>query len=397
MDQTFDNQEINNDLYQEDFNNMSFDSTSPVFGDAQSETTDANISTTSSTTLTSSLVWEHFDKNPAHALGYNVCKKCTIKYKLTTGISTLRKHLKDHHQMQVPARIQRTIARIEPFYEQEQMEHTKYLIRWLICDLQPFTTVDNPYFRAFVSHFCPRYTIPERHQVKDFIIDGFNNRRTKIASELHQIEGQYSLTADMWTSMNQDAFLGITIHYINSNWNLCNFLLDIIPFTTRHTGENIAREIIRVLDEFNISGKIIALTTDNESAMVVCGRKLAESLDSQLSLMTFSHYHCAAHVLNLGVKQGLELVGNSVNKIRKLMSKIKISTLLCDQLRRFCALKQIHDYKPVLDVETRWNSTYYMLKRFEQLEPALVLLSADNNSIKDLYPNDGDRVIIKVN
>ena len=99
----------------------------------------------------------------------------------------------------------------------------------------------------------------------------------------------------------------------------------------------------------------------------------------------------------MGVKQGLELVSDSVNKVCELMSKIKISTLLCDQLRGFCTLKHIHNYKPVLDVETRWNSTYYMLKRMEQLEPALVLLAADNNNIKNLYPNEGDWIIIKVN
>jgi hypothetical protein len=87
--------------------------------------------------------------------------------------------------------------------------------------------------------------------------------------------------------------------------------------------------------------------------MVVCGREIANALNTELSLMNFSHYRCAAHVLNLGVKQGLELVSDSINKVRELMSKIKISTLLCDQLRGFCTLKHIHDYKPVLDVETR--------------------------------------------
>ena len=144
-------------------------------------------------------------------------KKIFYRDKLTTGTTTLHKHLKDQHQIDIPVRSvkkQRTITEIEPFDEQKQMEHTKYLVQWLICDLQPFTTVDNSYFRAFVSHFCPRYTMPERHQVKDLIIGGFNSRRTKIANELHQIEGQYSLMADMWTSMNRDAFLGITIHYI---------------------------------------------------------------------------------------------------------------------------------------------------------------------------------------
>lgn len=36
--------------------------------------------------------------------------------------------------------------------------------------------------------------------------------------------------------------------------------------------------------------------------------------------------------LNLGTKQGLQLVGNSVNKVRELMIKIKNPTFLCDQL-----------------------------------------------------------------
>jgi len=384
-EQTFNDQDL--------YNDASFNySISQIFSDAQSENVD-----TQSTSL--SLVWEYFDKEPFDAPVHNVCKTCSFKYKLTTGISTLRKHLKDNHQIVVPTRNTRKqtpITEVKPFNQQEQAEHTEYLIRWLICDLQPFTTVDNVYFREFIKHFCPQYTIPRRQQVKDLIMSAFINRRTKIASEL-QIEGQCSLTADIWTSINQDAYLGITIHYIDSNWNLRNFLLDIIPFTTRHTGENIANEIITILNEFNILDKVIALTTDNESAMVVCGRKLAESLGSQLSLVTFSHYRCAGHILNLGVKQGLELIGDPINKVHELMNKIKNSTLLYNQLCNFCELKNIYNYKPVLDVVTRWNSTYHMLKRLEELKPALVLLAADNDNIKSLYPNEDYWVAIRVN
>ena len=112
--------------------------------------------------------------------------------------------------------------------------------------------------------------------------------------------------------------MGLTVHYVDSDWNLCNFLLDIVPFAIRHTGVNIAQEIIRVLEEFNISTKIIALTTDNDSAMLVCGREIADAFDDEISLMNFSHYRCAAHVLNLGVKKGLEAVNSSIAKARKL-------------------------------------------------------------------------------
>jgi hypothetical protein len=129
--------------------------------------------------------------------------------------------------------------------------------------------------------------------------------------------------------------------------------------------------------------------------MLVCGREIANALDTELSSKTFSHYRCAAHVLNLGVRQGLELVNNSVDKVRELVIKIKDSTRLCDELRNLCDLKRINYLKPILDVKTHWNSTYYMLKRLEQIKPALVLLSADNRSIRDLYPSENDWIIIK--
>ena len=191
--------------------------------------------------------------------------------------------------------------------------------------------------------------------------------------------------------------MGLTVHYIDSNWSLCNFLLDIIPFAIKHSGVNIAQEIMRVLGEFNISSKIIALTTDNDSAMLACGKEIAAAFDNGVSSMNFSHYRCAAHVLNLGVKKGLKAVNNSVTKARKVTSIIKNSTSLCDSLRAFCSLKNIKYLKPILDVETRWNSTYYMLERFIELEPALVLLAADNRSISTLYPDDNDWSSIKVN
>ena len=131
----------------------------------------------------------------------------------------------------------------------------------------------------------------------------------------------------MWTfTFYQDAFLGLTIHYINSNWHLQNFLLNIIPFSISHSGVNIAQSIINVLDEFNIKDKIIALTTDNEVAMLVCERKIASNLNLAFSTIIFSHYRYIAHVLNLEVKHRMKLVHESIIKACKLMIKIKNST-----------------------------------------------------------------------
>ena len=200
----------------------------------------------------------------------------------------------------------------------------------------------------------PRYIVPNRHQVKDMVISHFEVRRSRIINNIKCIPGKVSLTSDMWTStLTTEAFLGLSIHYVDDKWILRHFLLDIIPFKTRHTGVNIAEHIMTVLNEFELTNKTLALITDNESAMVVCGREIANQIQQDFDSLTFRHYRCSAHILNLGAKQGLELVDEEIIRIRELMSKLKNSTLMCNALRNLCQIKYIQFWNPVRDVETR--------------------------------------------
>jgi hypothetical protein len=115
---------------------------------------------------TGSSVWAYYDKNPPGAQGFNVCKKCSSRYKLSTSVTTLRNHL-EKHQIKIPIKkLKVNVKKKDLFDKEEQKEHDNHLVQWLICDLQPFTIVDNNYFRKFVNFFCPRYIIPDRHKIK---------------------------------------------------------------------------------------------------------------------------------------------------------------------------------------------------------------------------------------
>ena len=220
------------------------------------------------------------------------------------------------------------------------------------------------------------------------MVNYFNEKRINIQEDLNAIPGKLSLTADMWTSTcNNDAFLGLTIHYVDNNWNLRNFLLDIISFTIRHTGINIANAIKSVLTEFNLLEKTLALTTDNESAMIVCGRIIAEELTQELDNQAFQHYRCSAHILNLAVQQEIKIIDGEVVKIRELMKKIKYSTQRCDRLRELCSIENLTYYKPQLDVETRWNSTYYMIIKFQKMLCPIEMLAATDRDIRRFVPD----------
>ena len=130
-------------------------------------------------------------------------------------------------------------------------------------------------------------------------------------------------------------------------------IFNIIPFKSRHTGINIANAISNVLEEFNLTNKTLALTTDNESAMVVCERQLKEELEQALDYLSFRHYHYSAHILNLAVKQGMEIIDKDIRIIRTLMIKIKNSVLLCDDLRELCVVEKLEYLRPEIDIKIR--------------------------------------------
>ena len=350
---------------------------------------------------TSSL-WNYIDYETKDHPGIPVCKKCNEVFSKKSGNSTLERHLSNKHGIVIPkVRSNQTVLNFKcttPWPIKEKSERDHSVVIWIIDNQQPFNVVENKKFIEMMNVFDPRYRVPDRHQIKEMTILEFNKRRSNIKYDLNKIPGKVSFTADMWTStMSSESYLGLTIHYINQDWDLQRFLLDIVPFKTRHTGVNIANAISNVLEEFNLINKTLALTTDNESAMVVCGRQLKEEFERALDNLSFRHYRCSAHILNLAVKQGMEIIDKDIRIIRIMMIKIKNSVLLCDDLRELCTVEKLEYLRPEIDIETRWNSTYYMLHKFQRMETALRMLAIRHENLYNLMPDITTCSKIKVN
>ncbi len=107
------------------------------------------------------------------------------------------------------------------------------------------------------------------------------------------------------------------------------------------------------MKEFNINDRVISLTTDNRSNIVTCDRDLTIELDREFLNLSFKHYRCAAHIINLAVKAGLKCVDSAIIKLRQLVIKVRNSPKLLDDLRTICSVKQKQFIMPVQDVETR--------------------------------------------
>ena len=102
------------------------------------------------------------------------------------------------------------------------------------------------------------------------------------------------------------------------------------------------------------------------------------------------HVGCFAHTINLATKRGLEVpkVNQLVGRVRRVVSYFHRSPKASHVLKEKLALLKIEGPKKlIIDVSTRWNSTYDM-QRFALLEPdvmATLMTKEVRKDIKDVY------------
>lgn len=76
-----------------------------------------------------------------------------------------------------------------------------------------------------------------------------------------------------------------------------------------------------------------------------------------------------------------------LEKVREIVKWFKRSVSASDQLRKLQSEAGIPEgrlQKVILDVKTRWNSTFYMLQRFSELAPMISNIAFDNVSAPDM-------------
>ena len=83
---------------------------------------------------------------------------------------------------------------------------------------------------------------------------------------------------------------------------------------------------------------------------------------------------CFAHVVNLAVQAALKELKPEIDKIRNLIVKSRSSSQRHKKFSEISKLNGVDDLLPILDVSTRWNSTYDMVKRALDLKLVCIII-----------------------
>lgn len=229
----------------------------------------------------------------------------------------------------------------------------KLVVRMICMDLQPFSVVEDQGFVDLVQGLDPKYQLPGRNKVSTTLLTKmYDLERSKVQQDLNDATF-ISLTSDMWTSRATQGYLTVTAHCITPTWELKSFVLNTVRVTEAHTAENITRELQAIIANWNLTGKIESIVTDNGQNMVNAAKNVPSR---QVS--------CFAHTINLVVNDSLVAakdLESTRKRVRAIVSYFHHSSKASDILENLQGTEKL---KLMQEVSTRWNSTYTMLERY---------------------------------
>lgn len=187
---------------------------------------------------------------------------------------------------------------------------------------------------------------------------------------------------DAWTSTTLQKFVGVTYHYVSSSLTCESETFCIFELAASHSWHVLTTALaLRLEEHFSSDATLVTTVTDNGSNFL----KLAKSLYTNLDVAAIEHigadswdepgevddplatysWRCVAHTLDLVVKNVFRTHAEpALQKIRDIVLLIRQSANKRTILKKVQQSDNVETLIPLLDVKTRWSSTYHMLSRF---------------------------------
>jgi len=95
--------------------------------------------------------------------------------------------------------------------------------------------VEGKGFKRLLSYLEPGYTIPSAVHVINIVRLKFDATKEKLERILSVNESKYTITTNIWTSFSNNAYIYLTLHFIDNSWELKSYKLATYPFPEQHT------------------------------------------------------------------------------------------------------------------------------------------------------------------
>ncbi|XP_065895780.1 zinc finger BED domain-containing protein 4-like [Dysidea avara] len=237
---------------------------------------------------------------------------------------------------------------------------TRGIAGMMIHDFQPYSFVEDRGFSELMQQLEPHYQIPHRTTFSRSIVPSMYKEARK------EVESKPSDTSEA-----NNAYLGLTCHFLTADFELVLLCLAVEPFTGRHTGVNIASCLKQILRDFTIDqAAVSAVITDH-----------ASNMDLESRLGEWNSRHCFGHTLQLTIDDGIKMspgIREMIKSTKAIVAFYNRSTKGTERLTQLQEQLSLPKHKLLSDCPTRWNNTYYMLTRLLEQKPAITVMCASS-------------------
>ncbi|CAG8454465.1 2836_t:CDS:2 [Racocetra fulgida] len=101
----------------------------------------------------------------------------------------------------------------------------------------------------------------------------FINSKDKILKNVHEYAinnteiSSVSFTTDMWTSDNGDPYIGLTLYWINDNFQIKEIIGNISYFSYPHTADCLLNKIVKILDSLNLKNITVCVEANDNNLL----------------------------------------------------------------------------------------------------------------------------------
>ncbi|KAM0898891.1 hypothetical protein ACQ4PT_021648 [Festuca glaucescens] len=278
-----------------------------------------------------------------------ICTQRMLKLRSTSGKSLCQSQLRVTTQAEGKVNVES--------YNFDQEICREELGDMIVLHDYPLSIVDHAGFRRFVHALHPLFKLHTRNTIRKHIIARHDKEKMKAIKYMTMLQSRVAVTTDMWTSDNQKkGYMAVTGHFIDESWKLRSILMGFIYVPAPHTGDVIAEELHETLMQWNLDEKLLTVTVDNctsnDKAVDLMISKIGKS--KLLLQGTMLHMRCCAHILNLVVKDGLDVMKSAIHNIRESVAYWTATPKRVEKFEEMAKYKKVKITKKLrLDCKTR--------------------------------------------
>ncbi|KAK3193491.1 hypothetical protein Dsin_024801 [Dipteronia sinensis] len=219
----------------------------------------------------------------------------------------------------------------------------------------PSSFVDYDGFSDVLDFVAPDFNGMSRNTLKSEVMKLYEVEKSRTMMMFDENTSRIAITTDMWTSNQKKGYMVVTAHFIDNTWKLRSRILRFIYVPAPHNAITLADELWNCLLDWNVDGKLSALTVDSCTANDSMIKNYLLPKFSTGSLLLggkLFHMRCSAHILNLIVNDGLDVIGDGVEKVRETQcdsqyknlpseSEWELAKVMCEHLKHFYKLTNL--------------------------------------------------------